>query len=289
MKVMVLGGTGSIGSGVVPELLQAGHEVLAVSRSGASDKRLRAMGAETVRGSLTETAGWAPMLAGADALIQLAASFDGQMAEADSHAMNVVMEHAARRYMPLRLLYTGGGWLYGATGNRVAGDDAPLRPIAPFDWMRVNARRLMAAPGLSVAVIHPASVYHRDGGGAFARFLASARSGLPMEFWGKPDTRWPLIHRDDLSLAYRMLLEQPELTGSFNAASETGVPVRDIAAEAARRHGHDGSYIVRTLKHVLFKYGAWAEGPTLDLQMAATRLRGLGWQPRFTCFRHANF
>ncbi len=288
MKVMVLGGSGSIGSGVVPHLLRAGHEVLALSRSQASDSRLRAMGAKTLRGSLTETGAWLPHLAGADALIQLAASFDSQMAAADTVAMEAVMAHAARRYMPLRLLYTGGGWLYGATGNRVAGDEAPQRPIAPFNWMRINAQRLMAAPGLSVAVLHPASVYHEEGG-VFSRFLASARSGQPMEYWGNPGTRWPLIHRDDLARAYRMLLEQPELTGNFNAAAETGVPVRDIAAEAARRHGHDGSYIVRTLKHVLLKYGAWAEGPTLDLQMAADRLRSLGWEPRFRSFRKAVF
>lgn len=288
MKVMVLGGSGSIGSGVVPDLLRAGHEVLAVSRSAASDQHLRAMGAQTVRGSLTDTGAWAAQLAGSDALIQLAASFDGQMAQADSHAMDVVMAQAARRYIPLRLLYTGGGWLYGATGNRIARDGAPFRPIAPFDWMRVNAQRLMGAPGLSVAVLHPASVYHQEGG-AFSRFLASARSGRPFEFWGKPDTRWPLIHRDDLAAAYRLLLEQPELTGSFNAASESGVPVRAIANEAARRHGHDGSYIVRTLKHVLQKYGAWAEGPTLDLQMAADRLRALGWQPRHRRFQETAF
>lgn len=288
MKVMILGGSGSIGSGVVPEFLRSGHEVLAVSRSEAADRHLQAMGAETIRGSLTETANWAPRLAETGAVVQLAASFGGQMAAEDSHAMDVVMAHAARRYMPLRLLYTGGGWLYGATGDRIAGDHAPQRPIAAFDWMRVNARRLMQAPGLSVAVLHPASVYHEDGG-VFSRFLDSARSGRPIEYWGKPDTRWPLIHRDDLAVAYRMLLERPELTGHFNAAAETGVPVREIAAEAARRHGHDGSYIVRTLKHVLFKYGAWAEGPTLDLQMAADRLRGLGWQPRFTCFREAGF
>ncbi|MBY6138772.1 NAD-dependent epimerase/dehydratase family protein [Leisingera daeponensis] len=96
--------------------------------------------------------------------------------------------------------------------------------------------------------------------------------------------------REDLARAYRLLLEAPGLTGHFNASAEAGVPVADITREIARRHGHDGGYVVRSLKHVLLKYGAWAEGPALDQQMGSAKLRSLtGWQPQFSSFRTAQF
>ncbi|WP_264210148.1 NAD-dependent epimerase/dehydratase family protein [Leisingera thetidis] len=289
MKVLILGGTGSIGTAVTQELLRHGHDVTGLSRSDASDRRLAAMGARPLRGDLRHPGCWVREVARVDGVIQLAAAFDGGMAEADTAAMAAILRQAAMRPEPLRLIYTGGCWLYGATGERVADETSPLRPIRPFAWMQKNAGTVLASPALSAAVIHPAMVYH-EGGGAFSRHLDAARSARPFEIWGSISTRWPLVQRSDLARAYRLLLEHPDLTGHFNASAETGVPVARITREIARRHGHDASYVVRSLKHVLIKYGSWAEGPALDQQMASAKLRRLtGWQPVFTSFRDAQF
>ncbi|MFY0309468.1 NAD-dependent epimerase/dehydratase family protein [Leisingera sp. D0M16] len=289
MKVLILGGTGSIGAAVTWELVRSGHQVTGLSRSAASDRKLEAMGACPLRGDLRSPGCWVREVARTDALIQLAATFDDDMAEADTTAIAAILRQAALRPEPLRLIYTGGCWLYGATGNRVADETSPLRPIKPFAWMQENGETVLASPALTAAVLHPAMVYHEDGG-AFSRYLEAARSGKPFEIWGSIATRWPLVHRADLARAYRLLLEQPQLTGHFNASAETGVPVAEITGEIARRHGHDASYVVRSLKHVLIKYGAWAEGPALDQQMASHRLRRLtGWKLQHLSFRDAQF
>jgi nucleoside-diphosphate-sugar epimerase len=52
MRVLVLGGTGSIGAAVVEALVRRGHDVAALARSGASARRLAAMGAEAVPGDI---------------------------------------------------------------------------------------------------------------------------------------------------------------------------------------------------------------------------------------------
>lgn len=289
MKVLILGGTGTIGTAVTQELLRRGHQVTGLSRSESAHQKLRDMGAEPLRGDLRYPGDWVRAVAQVDGLIQLAATFDDNMARADRTAMEAILRQAALRDTPLRLIYTGGCWLYGATGDRIADETTPKHPIKSFDWMQQNARLALAAPMVSTAVLHPAMVYHQDGG-VFADFLNAAQHANPFEIWGSIATRWPLVQRDDLARAYCLLLERSDLTGDFNASAEAGVPVAEVTQEIARRHGHGGDYVVRTLKHVLCKYGDWAEGPTLDQQMGSDKLRTLtGWQPEFPNFRKAAF
>ncbi len=183
----------------------------------------------------------------------------------------------------MRILYTGGCWLYGATGELVADEMTPFNPIEPFAWMVENASRLERSSFFRASVLHPAMVYHK-GGGAFARYLEQARQGQPVEIWGSADTRWPLIHRDDLAVAYRILVDNPEMVGHYNVSAEMGRRTGDIAAEIAKVLGN-GEVIVTAPQDILAAHGAWAEGPMLDQQMSSGKLAATGlWKPRFIDF-----
>ncbi|MEA2669319.1 MAG: hypothetical protein QOJ33_2253 [Chloroflexota bacterium] len=54
MRIFVTGASGWIGSAVVPELISAGHQVLGLARSDASAKAIADMGADVLRGDLTD-------------------------------------------------------------------------------------------------------------------------------------------------------------------------------------------------------------------------------------------
>lgn len=290
MKILILGGTGSIGSAVTRELVAHGHVVTGLCRSDASAEKLVSLGAHPSAGDLTRPASWAAALTETDAVIQLATTFDDDMGAIDTAAMAELHRAARRRPNPLRVIYTGGCWIYGQTGDQIASETSLQRPIPAFAWMQDNAQALLSDPNISCCVIHPAMVYHENGGGVFARMLQQAVSGSPFEVWGSLHTRWPLVHRRDLARAYRLLLERPELGGHFNVAAQTGVPVRMILDEIIRRHRHDGAYVVRNRKHLMFKYGNWAEGPTLDQQICADKIAQIcGWRPEYRDFRQAAF
>jgi len=57
MKVFVTGGTGHIGSYIIPDLIAAGHEVTGLARSDASAAAVTALGAMVRRGDISHLDG----------------------------------------------------------------------------------------------------------------------------------------------------------------------------------------------------------------------------------------
>lgn len=288
MQIFILGATGSIGSAVTKEVIRAGHRVVALSRSPASDERLKRWGARPLRGDLNRPDAWVDIIAECDGIIHAAATFGDDMGAVDRAVMQALERVAARVGHVPRFVYTGGCWLYGETGAEIADETHPFDPLPAFAWMVENGTALLASKSFSSAVLHPAMVYSAQGG-VFARHLAAARARERVEIWGDARTRWPIVHCDDLAVAYRLLIERRDLNGYFNASAQIGVEIGQVVEALNVRFGNPCEALVRSVADMVAEHGDWAAGPALDQQMSADRLeREAGWVPKYVDFRETD-
>jgi nucleoside-diphosphate-sugar epimerase len=281
LRVLVLGGTGSIGSAVVRELIGRGHEVCGLARSNASAAKLGELGATSISGDIAAPELWAAKLPPLDAVIHAACDFNTEMGAIDRHLLDVLLPALAAQPKRPRFIYTGGCWLFGATGDEVATEETPFRPLPAFAWMVPQLRRILEAPGIDGIVIHPAMVY-ASGGGVFLRFAQEAVEREAIRVVEGENVRWPLVHGEDLATLYALALEQAPARSSYIGAAIDGLAVGRIARAFAKRFGtrREEPQIV-SAEAIAAEFGDWAKGYALDQRLSGAKARReLGWSPK---------
>jgi nucleoside-diphosphate-sugar epimerase len=281
MRVFILGGTGAIGSPIVRELINRGHDVWALARSDISAAKLSQFGATPIAGDISAPTHWAAKLPRLDAVIHAACDFDTDMGAIDARLLDGLLPALAAQPNKPRFVYTGGCWLFGATGDEVATEETPFCPLPAFAWMVPQLTRILQSLEVDGIVIHPAMVYTPEAG-VFRRFASEAVERDAIQLVESEQIRWPLVHSEDLAKLYVLALERAPAGSSYIGAAVEGLAVGRIARAFAKRFctPHQAPQIVST-DAIAAELGEWARGYALDQQLSSTRARReLGWRPK---------
>jgi nucleoside-diphosphate-sugar epimerase len=278
MRVFVTGATGFIGSAIVRELIDAGHEVLGLARSDVAAKSLVAEGAAVHRGSLEDLESLRSGAAAADGVIHTAFIHDfsnyGPAAEADRRAIETLLGALADSDRPL--IVTSGTLIAQRQGSLATEEDAPS---PNFPRKSEEAALALTARGVRASVLRlPPSVHGNGDHGFVPRLISIAREKGVSAFIGDGLNRWPAVHRLDAAHLYRLVLEKSSVGARYHGVADEGIPTRKVAEAIGR--GLNIPVVSKSREEAADHFGWIArffgiDGPASSAQ---TQER-LGWSP----------
>ncbi len=291
MKIALTGATGFIGSHVLTDLQEHGHEVTALIRDDTQADIVKARGATPVVIDLFDRPAVAALLATAEGAVHTASPGDATSADLDSAVVDAVTDAFAGTGRPY--IHISGVWIYG--NNTSITEDSPFDAPAMVSWKLPIQRRVLGATGMRGAVIVSSVAYGDGGGGIPGLLLGSPRDEAGhLIMIGDGQQLWPAVHAADLADAFRRVLEDDTARGYYvigNGADQTVAELTEAAAVAA---GAPGA-VPGSGEEARARLGDYfAEVLLLSQAVDAARARTeLGWQPSHPTlaeeFRHGSY
>jgi len=297
MRVFVAGASGAIGTRLVPQLIERGHEVVGTCRSPANAERVRALGAEPVVLDLLDARAVRNAVLGAepDAIVHQATAladirftrnFDRVFAqtnrlrtEGTDALLAAAREAGVRRFVAQSFASMRNA----RDGGYVKTEDDPLDPT-PVPTMRES----------QAAMRHLERMVTEAGGTAlrYGGFYGAANDALPEPVRKR---QWPIvgdgggvfsfIHLDDAAGATVLALER-DATGIYNIVDDEPAPARewlpvlaDVLGAKPPRH------FPRWLARLFAGEAAVMMGTEARGASNAKAKRELGWELRYPSWR----
>jgi nucleoside-diphosphate-sugar epimerase len=233
-RVAVIGATGHVGTYLVPRLVRAGHEVIALSR-GQREPYTPAPEWDAVRREPLDReapdAGARVAALDADVVIDMIC-FSGESARR--------MVEALRASQPL-LLHCGTIWVHGRSARVPVTEDEPRTGYGDYGTGKMEAEAyLLRQREVPTVILHPG---HISGPGWP---VITPAGNLDAQVWRRLATGEPLplpdmglgvlhhVHADDVAQAFEKALTRPAAIGaSFHVVAEQAMTTRGLAEGVA--------------------------------------------------------
>lgn len=280
MRIFLTGATGFIGSALVPELIQAGHRVLGMTRSEAGARALEEAGAEAHYGTLEDLASLERGAAQADAVIH--AAFDHDFSKfvencaKDQRAIAALGSALAGSDRPL-VITSGTGVGSGEHGEPASEDVFNTTHPNPRIGSEIAGHALLEA-GVDVRVMRLPQVHNPYRQGLVTPFIAIAREKGVVAYIGDGGNRWPAGHLSDVVRLYRLAVEKGTRGARYHAVGEEGISSREICETLGRGMKLPVVSIAPEQAQAHFGWMAMFVGLDMPASSALTRQR-LDWHP----------
>lgn len=294
-RIVVIGATGHVGSYLVPRLVRAGHDVVALSR-GTRDPYVSAPEWHRVSRVLVdrEAEDAAGMFGERVAALQADAVVDMLCFTPESARQLIDALRASR---PL-LVHCGSIWVHGPAARVPITEDEPRTAFGDYGVGKTAVEAILhresIAGGVPSVVLHPGHIT-----GPWPSITPAGN--LDLDVWRRlalgdpvplPDLGLGVLHHvhaDDVAQAFQRALGRPAAIGaSFHVVSEQAMTLRGLAAGVAGWFGREP--VIEFLDWAEFerRVGAEHAGVTREhvaRSIAASIARAhdiLGYQPRYT-------
>jgi 2-alkyl-3-oxoalkanoate reductase len=263
MRVFVAGASGAIGSRLVPQLIEAGHQVTGTFRSPASEEKVRQLGADPVQLDLLDAPAVRQAVLAAEpeaiiheatalANVRFARNLDKSFAgtnrirtEGTDALLAAAREAGVRRFVAQSF----ASYRYARVGGMVKTEDDPLDPDPPAVATETNA----AMTHLDEAVTGAGGIALRYGG-----FYGAANDGLVVPVRkrqfpviGDGGGYSSFIHLDDAAAATVLALEH-DGPAIYNITDDEPAPMSEwlpalAAAAGAKPPRHAPVWLARVI------------------------------------------
>jgi nucleoside-diphosphate-sugar epimerase len=277
MKITLTGATGFIGSHVLAELQQHGHEVTTLVRKDADAETVAAKGATPVVADLYDRSAVLSALSDADGAIHTASPGDETSADLDSAVADAAIEAFDGTGKPY--LHISGQWVYG--DSLAIDEQSPFNAPAFVSWREPIEKRVLDASGMRGVVIVSGVAYGDGGGGIPGLLLGSPRDDDGnLIMLGTGQQHWSTIHVADLADFFRRVLEDDSARGYYVIGDGLNPTVAEITEAAAAAAGAPGA-VPGNDDEARARLGDYfAEVLLLDQGTAAAKARAdLDWSP----------
>ncbi len=233
MKVLVLGGTGLLGSFLVPKLLARGYDVSVLSRNSATISELKSQGVNGILGDLLEPEAFVSPLNPHDVVVSIAMPIEfgrmskkrlEQVSERTTKFTQSALEIGYKLECPI--IFTLGT-SYSTGPGEVADESWPIERFG-LTVAGVEAERLIleaGADGHPIIQMIPGQIY--GPGGMFLKMYEMLKSGR-FGVVGKGENRIPRIHVEDCAEAFAQAIDKLPIGESFIIADDTPCTMREF-------------------------------------------------------------
>lgn len=273
-RIILAGGSGFVGQALAPVLIANGYNVVVLGRGAAARKD----GVDYLQWDGTTIGDWARVIDGAEAVVNLTGKNVNCRHTAENRieiirsrvdSVRVLGEAIASCATPPKAFVQASGiGYYGDTGDRLVDETAPLGSDFSAEVCRQweSAFEALDLPATRKVVLRLGVVLGRAGGALpvlekLTRFFLGGAVGGGRQF-----ISW--IHIADIVRMFATAIEQPEITGVFNATAPAPVTNSEFMSELRRGLRRPWSPPVPA---PFARAGAWVMGTEGDLALLSYR------------------